>query len=579
MIRVKTYDNEFRRIQAPGVQTGNALPAVRNAADTAAARTLASMLDSGDRLTQLAAREYVADETARVSQSLQLLNADLAAERERYMRENRGESAVDAGAHFEKYAAERAWKYMQDGKFQGRFAEEFEKQAMGSVLHFTEQGRSYGKAQREAWNASVFEGAISDFRNQVSQNYDNDEWLEYSFGNLETMVNAMRPGLDNTAVLNDVRKDAAIGVIDGYLNHDDIAGASRAVERFAPVLGERADSVKDRIRNRSENLRARREAEAARLESDLQKQAVEDAGRRVLAELDEVPEDWTWEQRTARMITLTESMENREQRNAVRFLVEAELKEREFSRSAAVMEELGVLERTFRANPNLSFADRLGMIRTGNFQPETKKRAEKDIRNQMEGHVNEPTSMLGARRICSLIDRSGGTMDSRQVSKLMLDFGLNSRDRQRVLAYMSGRPGLQSRTDAVIDSVFGRQTPEVMRAQIFSGLQNDPDVRSGRELDDKELKSKVAALKAGMDFGSMPSFADVSGRSAEELLRPDLSPELSSMLSQELEAQYPAYRSAPEDTRELMRQALYLKKYLGLNVAFTEEEKRRLRGM
>lgn len=51
------------------------------------------------------------------------------------------------------------------------------------------------------------------------------------------------------------------------------------------------------------------------------------------------------------------------------------------------------------------------------------------------------------------------------------------------------------------------------------------------------------------------------------------------MLSQELEQQYPTCRSAPEETRELMRQALYLKKYLGLNVKFTEEEKRRLRGM
>ncbi len=118
MIRVRTYDNEFRRMQAPGVQTGNALPAVRNAADSAEARTLFSLLEAGDKLTQMAAREYVADETARVSQSLQKLNADLSAERDRYMQENRGEAAADAERHFAAFAGERAQKHLEEGGFQ-----------------------------------------------------------------------------------------------------------------------------------------------------------------------------------------------------------------------------------------------------------------------------------------------------------------------------------------------------------------------------------------------------------------------------------------------------------------------------
>lgn len=261
MIRIRTYDNAFRQIQAPGVQTGNALPAVRNVADTGNARTLSSLLRSGDALTQLAAREYVADETARVSQSLQLLNADLAAERERYMQENRGESAVDAGAHFEQYAAERVRKYRQDGRFQGRFAEEFEKQAAGAALHFAEQGRSYGKAQREAWSASVLEGAISDFRNQVSQNYDNAEWISYNLRNLEETVNAMRPEADNAALMNDVRADAAQSVVQGFMDDGDVEGARGAVEAYRNLLGDRARSLSLRVDGRAQALQAKREAE------------------------------------------------------------------------------------------------------------------------------------------------------------------------------------------------------------------------------------------------------------------------------------------------------------------------------
>ena len=260
MIRVRTYDNAPRAVHVPGVQSGNALPSVGHAEDAAETRVLSTLLDAGEALTGLAVKRYVADESARLSQSLQKLNADLSAERDRYMQENRGEAAVDAETHFASFAGERAQKYLEEGGFQGAFAEAFERQAAGSVLHFVEQGRKYGNEQHEAWKTSVFEGALSDFQNQVSQNYDNDEWLEYSFNNLEGMVNAMRPGLDNAAVLNDMRKSAASGVIDGYLSHDDIAGASRAVERFSSVLGDRARALSLRVEGHAQALQAKRAA-------------------------------------------------------------------------------------------------------------------------------------------------------------------------------------------------------------------------------------------------------------------------------------------------------------------------------
>lgn len=270
MIRVQTYNTAPQSVRAPGIQQ-TALPTVRNVADTAETRTLASLLDSGDKLMQVAAKEYVKDETTRVSQSLQQMNADLAAERERYMQENQGQSAIDAGAHFEQYATELAQKYMQDGKFQGRFAEAFEKQAMGNVLHFTEQGRSYGNQQREEWNKSVLDRVLSDFQNQVAQNYNNKDWISYNLQNLEQTVNAMRPGLDNSALMNNVRKAAAQNIVDGYLAHDDIAGARQALNENREFLGDGLNSAEVRIRNRADALQAKAEAQRNKAGRDILK--------------------------------------------------------------------------------------------------------------------------------------------------------------------------------------------------------------------------------------------------------------------------------------------------------------------
>ena len=51
MIRVQTYNTAPQSVRAPGIQQ-TALPTVGNVADTAGTRTLASILDSGEKLMQ-----------------------------------------------------------------------------------------------------------------------------------------------------------------------------------------------------------------------------------------------------------------------------------------------------------------------------------------------------------------------------------------------------------------------------------------------------------------------------------------------------------------------------------------------
>lgn len=259
MIRIQTYNSTPRRIQAGGINPGNQ-PTLRTVSGRAEDRTLAAMLQSGLKLTDIAVKEYVSNETARVSQSLQQMNAELAAERERYMRENQGQNALNAGEHFENFARELAEKHLADGKFQGRFAQEFVQQAAGTALHFTEQGRSYAGQQRAAWQDSLLKGEISTFQNQVAQNYDNKDWIEFNLANLTHRINEMRPGLDNRALLDDVRKDAAEGVIDGFLASGRVGDARGALAQYRDMLGDRANAVKVRIDAHADALQAKAEA-------------------------------------------------------------------------------------------------------------------------------------------------------------------------------------------------------------------------------------------------------------------------------------------------------------------------------
>ena len=52
------------------------------------------------------------------------MQKELSAERDRYMAENQGQNAIEAGQHFEKFARETAQKYFQEGGFSGRFPAE-----------------------------------------------------------------------------------------------------------------------------------------------------------------------------------------------------------------------------------------------------------------------------------------------------------------------------------------------------------------------------------------------------------------------------------------------------------------------
>ena len=256
MIRIQTYNSTPRRIQAGGINPGNQ-PTLRTVSGRAEDRTLAAMLQSGLKLTDIIVKEYVQNETTRVEQSLAAMNAELAVERERYMRENQGQNALNAGEHFEQFARNLRDKTLADGKFQGRFADIFMKQASGLGFNFTEQGRSYARQQRGAWYDSVKKSMVSEIMNLAAQDYDDPDKIAYAIENYEFYLATIQHGLDNRGELNKVFQNVAETRVDGYLAHNRIADARDAFEESREMLGDRANAVKVRIDAHADALQAK----------------------------------------------------------------------------------------------------------------------------------------------------------------------------------------------------------------------------------------------------------------------------------------------------------------------------------
>jgi hypothetical protein len=263
-IRIQQYNTGPRRIGVGGIDPGYQQPRIGNIAATAENQLAGTVLEAGKALTNVAIKEYVSTETTRVSQSLLAMQKELSAERDRYMAENQGQNAIEAGQHFEKFARETAQKYFQEGGFSGRFAEMFNKQAAGTALHFTEQGQAYGRQQKAAWEESVLTGEIEDFQNLAAQNYNNPELIEFNRSALRERIENMRPGMDNRALLSRIDEGAAESIISGYLAHDDIKGARGALNEYRGLLGDKVNAVELQIRNRADALEAKARAEEER---------------------------------------------------------------------------------------------------------------------------------------------------------------------------------------------------------------------------------------------------------------------------------------------------------------------------
>lgn len=345
-IRVQTYDSGPRRIQAGPIDPGAPRGAIRDVRGTAQDSLLADVLAAGKQLTGIAIQEYVKDETTRVSQSLLGMQQELNAERDRYMAENKGQDAIGAGQHFEQFARAAVQRRLQDDKFSGRFAEMFMKQASGAALHFTEQGQAYGRQQKSAWEESVLQGDMEEFRKLVAQNYDNQELIEFNRDALRQRIEGMRPGMDNRALFSRLDSQTAGSIIEGYLAHDDISGARGALDKYRDLLGGEVNRVEASIASHARALesRARAEAERARAEAVTNRVGQWIAETKGLAP----------EERTAELYSRLDGIADMKERAQMAGLVTSELafeKKRDDAKTAAAVSQFAATVKTENLTP------------------------------------------------------------------------------------------------------------------------------------------------------------------------------------------------------------------------------------
>ena len=345
-IRVQTYDSGPRRIQAGPIDPGAPRGAIRDVRGTAQDSLLADVLAAGKQLTGIAIQEYVKDETTRVSQSLLGMQQERNAERDRYMAENKGQDAIGAGQHFEQFARAAVQRRLQDDKFSGRFAEMFMKQASGAALHFTEQGQAYGRQQKSAWEESVLQGDMEEFRKLVAQNYDNQELIEFNRDALRQRIEGMRPGMDNRALFSRLDSQTAGSIIEGYLAHDNISGARGALDKYRDLLGGEVNRVEASIASHARALesRARAEAERARAEAVTNRVGQWIAETKGLAP----------EERTAELYSRLDGIADMKERAQMAGLVNSELafeKRRDDAKTAAAVSQFAATVKAENLSP------------------------------------------------------------------------------------------------------------------------------------------------------------------------------------------------------------------------------------
>lgn len=266
-IRIQQYATPPRKIQVSGVDPGFQQSLVRNVGQDAAASTAQAMFDAGKQLTEVGIKEYVSQETARVSQALQDYKTQLSAEQERYTKENQGQNALGAGEHFDSFARDTAAPLAE--QFSGKFRTMFMQDAAATGLRFTEQGQAYASQQEKAWKKSAWDGDVAQTMDAIALDPGNKEFIETSLTSLKGRYADMYPGMDNRAIDAEINHKASGIIIDSFLAKEDVGRARGALAQYKDILGSAAPQYEHRINSMGRELQARARAERAERQFDV----------------------------------------------------------------------------------------------------------------------------------------------------------------------------------------------------------------------------------------------------------------------------------------------------------------------
>ncbi|MCH5278139.1 MAG: hypothetical protein J1E80_09980 [Desulfovibrionaceae bacterium] len=339
--------------------------------------------------------------------------------------------------------------------------------------------------------------------------------------------------------------------------------------------------AKVRIQSKKDALEAKAEAQRKKAEAAADEARVEQGYQDVMSGVSEFPSTWSADERMAKVVELTADMEP-DLRSAVRKRARADIDERELMRKAGLTQELGMVDRMLEANPQYTSNEKIRLIQESGISDEAKAAAVKELETQREGKGNAEASSAGLRAYRAFFDERFGTLSETEKQALVYELNLNAADRKAALEY--GGRGLeysQTRIDKLIDNVLGKDVANgTEKNRLYAALMTM--IPAGESWDEKRIKEAIGLLWNGQESGAWYTRSQrlytrvLDGTDGQ--FRPDIPEAMRASLNRELEGEYPFFTSAPERVRELMRQAVWLRRQYGIAPEWTDEELKLLQG-
>ena len=257
---------------------------------------------------------------------------------------------------------------------------------------------------------------------------------------------------------------------------------------------------------------------------------------------------------------------------------EADIDERELVRKAGIVEELGMVDRMRKANPQASGNEMIRMIRESSLSDDAKAAGIRELEREREGAGGRELSAAGLREFRAVYDARNGDMSDTEMRALVFDLNLNAKDRESALAYSGrGMEYSQARIDGLIGNVLGRDTGDTTKSEIYAALMKR--IPAGESWDDRRIRAEIynLAQQERGRFGSQSLAGRVLAGEGGRF-RPDIPEAMRGSLNSELERSYPFFSSLPEKARQLMRQGIWLRRQYGITPEWTEEERKLLEG-
>ncbi len=346
--------------------------------------------------------------------------------------------------------------------------------------------------------------------------------------------------------------------------------------------------AREAIERKREAMAVEAERAAAKAQEEADKQFVLDTSADVLKQINDLEGSggWTEEQYKAKVLELTEGIEDRDQRRRVRVLVEDELGNQAVKRKAKILDELTLVDNIFQQNPEMTNTQKLAFIRDSKMSSEAKAMAEGSLMKGIEGKENKTASAVGLTMYRQWFDENGGKVSPEEARAVMYDLGLNAEDRKKAAEYEGVALSYpQEHIFALIDKVFGKGKVDAEeKNRIFEAVL--AKAKSGKELSDKELREiiyrqrqegYIEGVKGFFGGKKTVTLGEAQSKGNAGMFRPDVPEGTAIQIKRRYEQEHPWFTRLDEATRDVLVRCKYLEDYFGIRPALTTEQRAAVR--